>query len=103
MYVVPTPFYLADGSAGLSTLIVPSSFTPKSGDLVRVGELTRIEVDEIVVSYEFNLETNEMVTHTAPNPNAGEEHHFYAYRSRGPGELKEVTLSIPRRGSGQPA
>lgn len=92
MYVVPTPFALTSGTAGLSTLIVPADHDVRSPDLVKVGELERREVDEIVVSYEFNLETNEMITHLAPNPNAGRRHHFHAYRSQGAGELKEVTM-----------
>ncbi|RPE32886.1 hypothetical protein [Kitasatospora cineracea] len=93
MYVVPTPFALASGTAGLATLIVPASFQPQSGKLVQVGELDRIEVDEVVVSYEFNLQTNEMVAHKAPNPNAGKVHRFRAYRSRGAGDSKTVFLA----------
>jgi len=93
MYVVPTPFALASGTAGLATLIVPANFQPESGDLVMVGELSRVEVDEVVVSYKFDLQTNEMIAHKAPNRHAGRVHAFRAYRSRGPGELKEVKLS----------
>ena len=97
MYVVPTPFALATGTTGLSTLIVPDDFEPDSGDLVVVGKLDRVEVDEVVVSYEFNLQTNEMLTHMEPNPNAGTVHKFKALRSRGAGELKEVLLAERRR------
>lgn len=92
MYVVPTPFALTTGTAGISTLIVPADLELNSPDLVRVGELERREVDEVVVSYEFNLETNEMIKHLAPNPNAGRRHQFHAYRSRRAGELKEVSM-----------
>jgi hypothetical protein len=97
MYVVPTPFALAEGTAGLATLILPADFPITSSDLVVVGELDRVEVAEVIVSYEFNLQTNELVTHTAPNPNAGTVHRFKAYRSRGAGDHKEVTLAGPRR------
>jgi hypothetical protein len=93
MYVVPTPFFLADGTAGLSTLIVPGSVTSPSKDLIQVGEIERVEVDEIVASYEFNLQTNEMVRHMEPNPNAGRVHRFRAYRSQGYGEQRAVSLS----------
>jgi hypothetical protein len=93
MYVVPTPFALASGTAGLSTLIVAAVFRPDFDELVRVGELERVEVDKVVASYEFNLQTNEIVTHMIPNPNAGRVHTFYAYRSRGLGDIKEVTLA----------
>ena len=96
MYVVPTPFALASGTAGLATLIVPTDYEVQSDQLVQVGELDRIEVDDVLVSYEFNMQTNEMVTHKAPNPNAGTVHKFRAYRSRGPGDTKNVTLNGPR-------
>ncbi|MFB7494549.1 hypothetical protein ACFC09_07540 [Streptomyces sp. NPDC056161] len=92
MYVVPTPYALASGTAGLATLIVPAGFEPQSDALVQVGELNRIEADEVVVSYEFNLQTNEMVEHKAPNPLAGMVHGFHAYRSRGAGDSKTVSL-----------
>lgn len=92
MYVVPTPFALTDGTAGLSTLIVPGDFAPKSDALVKVGEFERVEVDEVVSSYEFNLETNALIRHMTPNPSAGAVHRFSAYRSRGLGDLKEVRM-----------
>lgn len=93
MYVVPTPFALATGTAGLATLIVPDGYEIESPDLVRVGSLERVEVDEVLVSYEFNMQTNEMITHKEPNPTAGRVHRFHAYRMRGRGEDKAVSLS----------
>jgi hypothetical protein len=93
MYVVPTPFALAAGTIGLATLIVPEDFSPRAPDLVWVGDLVRVEVDEIVISYEFDLQTNELKPHLAPNPNAGLQHRFRAYRSRGQGEQQRVTLT----------
>lgn len=93
MYVVPTPFALAAGTAGLATLILPSDYRVKSDQLVEVGQLERVEVDDLLVSYEFNLQTNEMLTHKEPNPSAGTSHHFRAYRSRGVGDDKIVSLA----------
>lgn len=93
MYVVPTPFFLAEGTAGLSTLIVPDTFVPHSDELVRVGEIQREEVDQAVTSYEFNLKANEMSTRLTPNPTARRVHRFHAYRSRGYGERRTVHLS----------
>jgi hypothetical protein len=93
MYVVPTPFFLADGTTGLSTLIMPDTFTPTDASLVQVGEIERVEVDQVVVSYEFNLQSNKMIAHLEPNPNAGRVHRFLAYRSEGPGTQQEVRLS----------
>ena len=92
MYVVPTPFHLTDGTTGLCTLIVPAALQPGPSDLIRVGELERVEVDAIVASYEFNLGTNEMITHCVSNPNAGRRHLFHAYRSRGHGEMQNVSM-----------
>lgn len=82
MYVAPTPYALADGTAHQRTLIVPASEKPGSG-FVEVGTLTRREVDNVVIAYEFDLRTNELRTTTAPNPNAGREHVFIAYRLAG--------------------
>jgi hypothetical protein len=96
MYVVPTPFALVEGTAGLGTLIVPEQMEVGAQELVRVGDLTRREVTDLVRSYEFDLETNEMITHTTPNPNAGREHKFAAYRVRGHGEGKPIRLTKPK-------
>ncbi len=91
MYVAPTPFALADGTAHQKTLIIPSHF-PADEDLINVGELIRIEVDEEVVAYSFDLRTNELTTQLVENPNAGREHHFTAYRT--PSEnIEPVALS----------
>lgn len=92
MYVVPTPFALAAGTVGLATLIVPADFAPKSPDLTLVGDLVRVEVEEVVTSYEFDLKSNDLKRHVAPNPNAGVTHRFRAYRSRGQGDQQKVTL-----------
>ena len=38
-------------------------------------------------STKFDLQHNELITTTAPNPNAGREHRFIAYRLKGdPGD-----------------
>lgn len=82
MYVAPTPFALAEGTAHHRTLIIPKNEDPGAG-LVDVGDLCRKEVDELVVAYQFDLDTNELTLKTAPNPSAGTEHHFKAYRLEG--------------------
>lgn len=90
MYVAPTPFALAAGTAHRRTLILPESHGVDS-DLVEVGTLTRREVDHVVVAYSFDLRTDELATRHVPNPNAGVEHVFKAYRvERDPTET--VTL-----------
>lgn len=92
MYVVPTPFALAEGTIGLSTLILPTDYEIESDQLVDVGTLERTEVDELITSYEFNLETNDMITHTEENPSAGRVHSFRAYRSKGSGVTKPASM-----------
>lgn len=96
MYVVPTPFALMDGTAGLSTLIVPRGTVVDNDGLVKVGDLVRTEVAEVVSSYEFDLNSNELIVHKSPNPSAGREHAFSAYRSRGDGDDTLVAMAIPR-------
>lgn len=82
MYVAPTPFALAEGTAHRCTLILPASENPGSG-FFKVGDLLRREVDQLVVAYHFDLRNNELRTKMAPNPNAGREHAFVAYRLTG--------------------
>lgn len=80
MYVAPTPFSLAEGTTGLMTLIVPESMKTDLPKYKQVGCLNRVEADSLVVSYRFDLRTNAIVGETVPNPNAGVEHKFVAYR-----------------------
>ena len=81
MYVVPTPFSIANGLIGTRTLIVPKAYTPPS-DLIKVGELNRVEADDLVIGYQFDLTTNRLAARKAKNPNAGRMHEFIAYRLR---------------------
>lgn len=82
MYVAPTPFALAEGTAHRCTLILPEGHEVDA-DLVEVGTLVRCEVDQVVVAYNFDLRTNEIATTHVPNPNAGRRHVFKAYRAAG--------------------
>jgi hypothetical protein len=82
MYVAPTPFALAEGTAHHYTLILPAS-EAVSPDLKKVGELDRREVTAVVGSYTFDLRSNELATKKVPNPNAGHVHKFIAYRMEG--------------------
>ena len=68
MYVVPTPF------------------------LVKVGDVIRREADELVVGYSFDLTQNILTSENIPNPHAGLEHHFVAWRCEGQ-PLTQVTLN----------
>lgn len=82
MYVKPTPFALVQGTARRSTLILRDDHLVDDS-LFPVSTLTRRETDRIVVAYSFDLRTNEIVTADAPNPNAGRNHVFRAYRIKG--------------------
>lgn len=96
MYVAPTPFALTNGTTGLFTLILPETIKPDPRFQV-VGKLNRIEADTIVVGYTFNLQTNELKADRIPNPQAGTNHLFTAYRltsqsSKAVSMLKDIPL-----------
>lgn len=82
MYVIPTPFHLIDGAAHHQTLVLPGGVNPGNG-FVQVGELRRQEAAELVVGYSFDLQTNEITPKKVPNPDAGREHAFGAWRLNG--------------------
>ncbi len=98
MYVAPTPFALTEGTTGLMTLIVPEDMAAPD-DFREVGRLQRTEATELVVAYRFDLRSNELVAKRAPNPRAGVEHRFVAYRVVGQSD-KSVTMSRQRTGGG---
>lgn len=79
MYVAPTPFALTEGTTGLMTLILPENFDTDDRYQV-VGNLTRVEAETLVVAYNFDLRTNELRAERVPNPSAGTQHRFVAYR-----------------------
>jgi hypothetical protein len=82
MYVVPTPFHLVAGVAHQQTLILPDG-TATNDDFVDIGELRRREAAELIVGYAFDLQTNELIPQKVPNPGAGREHVFRAWRLKG--------------------
>lgn len=82
MYVAPTPFSLAEGTAHHRTLILPAEMSVQDG-LTEIATLTRREVERMIVAYNFDMRTNELTTDLVPNPNAGREHVFKAYRMEG--------------------
>jgi len=79
MYVVPTPFSIAEGLVHQRTLILPKELEPGDG-FVEAGELTRQEAEHLVVAYTFDLRTNDLRAEKVPNPTAGREHRFRAWR-----------------------
>jgi hypothetical protein len=79
MYVVPTPFGLVSGVAHLQTLILPDGFEVIDG-FKQVGKLVRKETEKLIVGYTFDLRNNILTPKVIPNPDAGLEHHFFAWR-----------------------
>lgn len=79
MYVCPTPYALTEGTEGQITLIVPEEIE-LTDEFEIVGHLTRIETEKVIVSYEFDLTTNEIISHKKENSNTGREHKFIACR-----------------------
>jgi len=82
MYVVPTPFQLAEGLAHHHTLILPSDATIDA-DFFEVGELVRTEATELIIGYSFDLQTNEISTKTESNLGLGTKRTFRAWRLKG--------------------
>ena len=82
MYVAPTPFGLTLGTAHQQTLIVAEK-TKVPEHFIKVGSLVRKEAERVVVGYSFDLRTNELSSETIPNPRAGVEHRFTAWRLPG--------------------
>ena len=80
MYVAPTPYALLEGTTGRRTLVLPSWMRIDDERLMEVGRFSRVEVEEVLIAYEFDLISNELTTKFAPNPGAGTEHGFIAYR-----------------------
>lgn len=79
MYVAPTPFGLLDGVESQVTLILPADYTVDNR-LIPVGQLSRVETEQVVIAYSFDLQTNIIQPQFSPNPSAGNVHNFTAYR-----------------------
>jgi hypothetical protein len=83
MYVVPTPYNLADGLAHNITLVLPRVQIVDDSEMIQVGSITREETKELLIKYSFDLQTNELFVDKVTNPNAGNKHEFTAYRLKG--------------------
>jgi hypothetical protein len=86
MYVVPTPFHLVEGVAHQQTLILPAEMQPGK-DFIDLGKLKRVEAPWMVVGYSFDLQTNRLTPQRVPNPQAGREHVFRAWRLKGSSQV----------------
>jgi hypothetical protein len=78
--VAPTPFALASGLDRQVTLIDLESRS-FSAALHSAGSLVRVETQDLIASYVFDLTTNNIEGQKVPNPDSGKQHQFKAYRS----------------------
>lgn len=93
MYVAPTPFVLTVGTTGQATLITRRGLI-LDARLELVGELVRIQTKDKVVGYTFDLQANKLTPKLAPNPSAGTQHQFSAYRMKGDGHGKVSLVDV---------
>lgn len=98
MYVVPTPFRIAEGLAHKQTLILPADLEVDD-EFILVGEFSRTEADELIMGYSFDLQTNELIATTVANSEAGTEHPFKAWRLKG-SSRDRVNLRAPEPPTG---
>jgi hypothetical protein len=80
------------------TLILPSDITADKR-FKCVGELNRIEADEIIIGYDFELRDNKINSKKTRNENAGKEHKFKAFRLKSQSN-RAVILSNNPHGTG---
>ena len=97
MYVAPTPYGLATGVAHSQTLILPAA-QRVSGGFRQVGQLVRREAERLIIGYTFDLRANTLTPTTVPNPGAGREHMFCAWReataSREPVVMRDLAQVV---------
>lgn len=79
MYVAPTPFGLLNGVESQVTMILPADY-PVDNRLIPIGEFSRVEVEQMVVGYSFDMQSNTIQPQFFANPSAGRLHDFIAYR-----------------------
>lgn len=92
MYVVPTPFRLIDGANAHLTLGEHADYKAPD-DFQCVGEMVRVESKRLVTQYTFDLQSNDIRINTEPNPSAGTEHRFKAWRLKSQ-PLTKVKLAV---------
>ena len=94
MYVVPTPFRLVDGAAHRQTLILPGDVKADS-DFFEVGELRGARRPIWSSATRSIFGPNDLVPTKVPNPGAGREHTFRAWRLNGASADRVSMRDIP--------
>ncbi|HEY2283419.1 MAG TPA: hypothetical protein VGH60_07705 [Solirubrobacteraceae bacterium] len=96
MYVVRTPYAIAEGLAGQRTLVLPSGWAVPDS-FKPVGAIERREADEVAVGYEFDLKASQLHVISEQNPTAGKVHIFRAYRPEDGTDDPVVLAALPTR------
>lgn len=96
MYVPPTVYALAHGLSGQRTLIVPADSISDTR-IEPVGQLERVESDDLIAGYSFDLASNTLTVERTANPRAGTRHRFVAYRRTGTDGPVVTLTTITRR------
>lgn len=82
MYIAPTPYGIITGTEQQITLILPDE-QEQDPRLDVVGELVRVESDQQVIGYSFDLRSNTLTPTYQKNTSSGTVHRFLAYRVKG--------------------
>lgn len=96
MYVCATPYALAAGTEGQATLILEKQPELLPPILKEVGQLQRMEAEDTVTGYAFDLRRNELRSEKDRNPNAGREHIFTAHKIKNQSDIP-VSLNLRDR------
>jgi len=96
MYVCATPYALASGTEGQATLILEKGQRDLPTVLQEVGQLQRLEAEDAVTGYSFDLRKNELRSEKDRNPNAGHAHAFAAFKVQGQSDIP-VSLNAKAR------
>ncbi|WP_044198130.1 hypothetical protein [Oscillatoria acuminata] len=82
MYIAPTPYGIITGTEQQITLILPDQ-QEQDPRLEVVGELVRVEAEQQVIGYSFDLKSNMLTPTKQKNPSSGTVYRFLAYRVKG--------------------
>jgi hypothetical protein len=82
MYIAPTPYGIITGVDRQITLILPKNYSDDPR-IEAVGQLVRVEANQVVSGYSFDLRTNILTPSYQNNPLGGTVYSFIAYRMKG--------------------
>ena len=91
------------GIGSYGDILIPGPLnSPLDDNLVGIVTVARRQVERVVVAHKFDLRSNELKTTLVPEPSAGPEHVFKAYRPKGdppePVTLRERSRELGEQG-----